>query len=192
MKRIGLLGGSFNPIHNGHLLMAQAAMEGLKLDEVIFIPAFCSPHKTDRDLVSAKHRLAMVKAAINGNAAFCCSNEEIRRGGKSYTVDTLRSFKAADPRSKFFFIIGQDSVPFLAAWKDIASVGKLAEFVVANRPGFNLGKSRAPVKLRKVLMPGVAISSSDIRRRIKQNKSIRYLLPELVITYIQRHRLYVS
>ena len=102
MSRIGLLGGSFNPVHNGHLLMAQVALEGMKLDKVIFVPAFCSPHKTDHDLAPAKHRLAMVKAVVKGNAAFGVCGEEIRRGGKSYTVDTLRAFKTEGPKARLF------------------------------------------------------------------------------------------
>ena len=188
--RVGILGGSFNPIHNGHLLMAQAALEGMMLDKVIFVPAFCSPHKTDHDLAPAKHRLAMIKAAVKGNRAFGICGEEIRRGGKSYTVETLRVFKAEDPKAKLFFIIGQDSVTGLPAWKDIAAVGKMADFIVANRPGCDVRTSRAPVKLHKVVMPGVDISSSDIRRRVRQGKSIRYLVPDAAAVYISKHRLY--
>jgi len=116
VKQIGLLGGSFNPIHRGHLLMAQAALEGMGLDKVIFVPAHCSPHKIDRDLAPARHRLAMARLAVRGQKNLIVSDVEIKRGGVSYTVDTAGYFRRCYPKDRLFFIIGEDSVRGLWEW----------------------------------------------------------------------------
>ncbi len=173
MKKIGILGGSFNPIHVGHLMMAQGALDALSLDEVVFMPAHCSPHKRDEDLASSEHRLSMVRLAIAGNKRFSLSDMEIKRGGKSYTIETIRSFKKQHPQSRLFFIIGEDNVPGLKTWQGIDEILRTASFIVINRSWFD-------------------VSSSLIRQHIKRKKSIRYLTSDAVVNYILRKKLYVS
>ncbi len=173
MKRLGLLGGSFNPIHQGHLLMAQAAMEGMKLDQVIFVPAFCSPHKTDQDLASAKYRLAMVRLAVHGWKGFSVSDVEIKRGGISYTIDTAKYFHRRYPNDQLFFIIGEDSIKGLGSWKDIDGILGILSFVAVNRRWY-------------------PESSSEIRDRLSHKRGIEGLTPAAVVSYIQKYNLYVK
>jgi nicotinate-nucleotide adenylyltransferase len=189
MKRIGILGGSFDPIHFGHLLMAQSAVEVLKLDAVFFVPAFCSPFKINQSMPDSAKRLVMVKEAIKGNRAFKLYDGELRRGEVSYTVDTLKELKAKYPRSKFYLLMGADNLRTFHRWKDPQVILKLARLVILNRPGFdkNYPKRWPYVKIN---MPAVDISSSDIRQRLKTKKSIWYLTPKAVIRYISRYRLY--
>ena len=189
MKRIGILGGSFDPIHFGHLLMAQSAVEILKLDAVFFVPANCSPFKTAYPLPAAAKRLVMVKEAIKGNPAFKVYDGELRRGEISYTIDTLKELKAKYPGSKFFLLMGGDNLRTFHRWKEPQGILKLATLVILNRPGFdkNYPKRWPYVKIN---MPAVDISSSDIRQRLKTKKSIWYLTPKAVIRYIKRYRLY--
>ena len=189
MKRIGILGGSFDPIHFGHLLMAQSAFEVLKLDTVFFVPAFCSPFKAPDLLRDAAKRLVMVKEAIKGNPAFKVYDGELRRGEISYTIDTLKELKAKYPGSKFFLLMGGDNLRTFHRWKEPQGILKLATLVILNRPGFdkNYPKRWPYVKIN---MPAVDISSSDIRQRLKTKKSIWYLTPKAVIRYIKRYRLY--
>jgi nicotinate-nucleotide adenylyltransferase len=188
-KSIGILGGSFNPIHFGHLLMAQSALESLKLDLVLFVPAHCSPFKTRDVMPSDKDRLAMVKAAIKGHPCFDVYEGELKRKGVSYTIDTLRELKATYPKASFYLLLGADSLPRFHLWKDPQEIVKLAKLAVLNRPGVD---KKYPKRLShvKVNMPAVDISSSDMRTRLKQKKSIWYLTPKNVIRYISRHQLY--
>jgi nicotinate-nucleotide adenylyltransferase len=190
MQKIGILGGSFDPIHFGHLLMAQSAAESLKLDRVLFVPAFCSPFKVSYKLPSSEKRLAMVKAAIKGNPVFSIYNGELKRGGVSYTIDTLKELKAIYPKAKFYLLMGADNLKTFHRWKEPAGILKLASLIILNRPGFDRLKShRWPYQ--KVNMPAVDISSSDIRQRLKLKKSIWYLTPKNVIRYINRDKLYI-
>jgi nicotinate-nucleotide adenylyltransferase len=189
MKRIGILGGSFNPIHFGHLLMAQSALENLKLDQVLFVPAHCSPFKTRNVLPSDQSRLAMVKSAIKGNPGFGVYEGELKRGGVSYTIDTLTELKASYPKASFFLLIGADSLRKFHLWKDPQKILRLAKLAVLNRPGVDKKYPKRWTYV-KVNMPAVDISSSDMRSRLKQKKSIWYLTPKNVIRYINRHRLY--
>ncbi len=189
--KIGILGGSFNPIHFGHLLMAQSALENLNLDQVLFVPAHCSPFKTKtRDsLPSDAKRLKMVKDAIKGNPGFGVYDGELRRGGVSYTIDTLKELKARHPRAQFYLLMGADSLRKFHLWKDTQGILKLAKLAVLNRPGFDKAYPKR-WKCVKVDMPAVDIASSDMRQRLKSRKSIWYLTPKAVIRYISRHRLY--
>jgi nicotinate-nucleotide adenylyltransferase len=173
VRKIGILGGSFNPIHHGHLFMAWAAMEGLGLDRVIFVPANCSPYKTDRDLAPAKHRLAMTRLAVRDQKNFIVSDVEIKRGGVSYTVDTARYFRRCYPKDRLFFIIGEDSIRGLGDWKNIDGILSILSFIAVNR-------ERCPV------------SSSQIRRRLSGKQSIQGLTPAAVIGYIRQKGLYVQ
>lgn len=191
MKKIGIFGGTFNPIHMGHLAIAQMAQEKFKLDKVIFVPSFLPPHKSVSGLANAKERFAMVKLAIAGNDRFALSDVETRRGGKSYTVETLRYFKTKlPPGVKLYFIIGGDSLPTLPYWKDIGEITTLATFIVVNRPGYV--KPQKHIKYLTVDKPGIDISSSYLRGRLRAGKSIRYLVPEKIFNYIETHKLYTQ
>ncbi len=189
MKKIGLLGGTFDPIHIGHLLMARAALETLRLDQVVFIPSCVPPHKKVPTLFSAKDRLKMVRLATRENPQFKVSDFEIRKGGKSYSVDTVRHFreKSQQPR-QLFFIVGGDAIKELDKWKDIDQLKKMCSFVSVNRPGYPRGEEK--LKYHAVTMNGIEMSSTEIRKRILQKKSIQYLVPDAVLRYIRDNNLY--
>lgn len=186
-KKIGILGGTFNPIHTGHLLLAEGVRERLNLDNVLFIPCFLPPHKRPLRLAPARRRLAMTRLAVQGNPSFKVSTIEIERGGKSYSVDTLRQLhRLYKGKPKFFFIIGSDSVEGIRSWKNIDKLMKLCKLVAVTRPGYFYRYSRVKV----IDVPTLPISSSDIRRLIKKRISIRYLVPENVRRYILNKGLY--
>ncbi|MCK5581569.1 MAG: nicotinate-nucleotide adenylyltransferase [Candidatus Omnitrophica bacterium] len=188
-KRIGILGGTFNPIHVGHLAIAQKAQEKLGLEKVIFVPSCQPPHKKISNLASAKDRYHMVQLAIKDNPLFEISNFEFKKGGKSYSVDTVKYFYDKFSKgTRLFFIIGEDSLPGLGAWRQVDEILKVVSFVVVNRPRF--GGKDSPVKHASVAMPGIDVSSSYLRRRIVQGKTIKYLVPEKVLGYIEKHKLY--
>ncbi|MBM3249819.1 MAG: nicotinate-nucleotide adenylyltransferase [Candidatus Omnitrophica bacterium] len=186
--RIGILGGTFNPIHIGHLILAEEAREKLGLDKVIFVPSFLPPHKDNSDIAPAGMRLAMVKSAIRGNKYFSFSDTEIRRDGKSYTIDTVKEFKAKFPKDDLYFIIGSDLLKYLDDWKDLGEIIQMVKFIVATRPGYPLEK--IPGYIRTVATRAVDISAFEIRERVKQARSFRYLVPESVFNYIVRKGLY--
>jgi len=186
--KIGIFGGTFNPIHYGHLLLAEQVLQELGLDKVIFVPSNIPPHKEGNLIAPAKNRLHMVRIAVRSNPRFCVSNTEILRGGKSYSVETLREFKERYPNDRLFFITGSDLIKYLADWKDVGEIFKLADFVVANRPGYVL--TDLPEKIIKVNIKSIDISAYEIRRFIKEGKSIRYLVPSEVRKYIEKKRLY--
>jgi nicotinate-nucleotide adenylyltransferase len=189
MKRIGILGGTFNPIHIGHLAVAQWAYEQLKLDKVIFVPSYLPPHKSGRGVLSPKHRFEMVAIAIKDNPHFEVSDFEIQKGGKSYSIDTVRFFKSAFPEgTKLYFIIGEDALSTLPGWKNVADLAQMATFVVINRPGAQQIKSKVPVKF--IPMLGIDVSASYVRKCFTAGKSVKYFLPENVLKYIKRHHLF--
>lgn len=189
MKRIGFLGGTFNPIHIGHLAIAHMAMEKCLLDKVIFIPSNWPPHKTAHGLVAASHRYRMVELAIKNHPYFEISDFEIKKEGKSYTIDTMHYFeKQFSPKTKFFFIIGGDLLPELPKWRYIKDLLRLMTFIVVNRPGESHKLKGIPYL--SVTMPGIDISSSYIRNRLAQQKTVKYFVPDSVIDYIQKHKLY--
>ena len=191
MTRIGLFGGTFNPIHIGHLAVAQTARETMKLDKVIFIPSNWPPHKNTDTLALAKHRFGMVRLAIKDNPHFAISDFEIRRQEKSYTIDTLKHFCRVLPRdSKLFFIIGGDTLAHLKDWRYIDDILKIVTFIVANRPGQfkkNLGMK---IRYHAITMQGIDISSSYVRQRIAQGKTAKYYVQDSILGYIKRHHLY--
>lgn len=189
--KLGILGGTFNPIHTGHLLIAQDAMDAARLDRVIFIPSATPPHKPLDGNVSAAHRLRMVKLAIAGDQRFAVDDLEIQRGGKSYSVDTLTELRRRHPRAHFYFIIGADSLAELHLWKDARQLVKLCRFIAATRPGFPPKPARLPgLRYRLLNVHPCAIASRDIRARLARGQSIRYLVPERVVRYIRRYKLY--
>ena len=189
MSRIGILGGTFNPIHTGHLAMAQIAHDEMKLDKVVFVPSNIPPHKHVAHLASPMDRYRMVRLAIRGNTGFTASDVEINRRGKSYTIDTLRYFKSKySPTTKFFFIIGADMLATLKRWKCIDEILTIVRFVVIDRPYFQHNIKTIPFHMVPTL--GFDISSSFLRRQIRHGKSIKYLVPDSVFKYIKRHKLY--
>lgn len=182
--RIGLYGGSFDPIHFGHLILAREARERLVLDSVIFIPARQSPHKLDRPPISAEARLALVQSAVAGETGFAVDDCEIRRNGVSFTIQTVREYRTRFPEAELFYFIGGDNVPDLPTWVEIEELRRLVQFVVLARGEKGVG-SGFPVIERRV-----DISSSEIRNRIAQGRSVRYLLPEKTCAEIERRGLY--
>jgi len=197
--RIGILGGTFNPIHVGHLIIAQDALEQLRLQRVIFVPSATPPHKPLDGNATAAQRLAMVKLAIRGDKRFGVDDLEIRRGGKSYTVDTLAQLRQRMPNTEFHFIIGSDSLRELHQWKDVEQLVRSCTFVTVPRPGFEPKPVVDPKlsaatrrRLQQQVLRGHAcdIASREIRSLIAQGKSIRYLVPNAVARYIETHRLY--
>jgi len=186
--KIGILGGTFNPIHIGHLILAEEAREKLGLDRIIFVPAYLPPHKDNSDIALAKDRLAMVKLAISGNQYFSVSDLEIKRDGRSYTIDTMKEFKNIYPHDELYFIIGSDLLKYLDDWKDLVEIIKMVKFIVATRPGYPLEK--IPPYISTVAIRAVDISGFEIRRCLKEDKSFRYLVPELVYKYIIKNNLY--
>lgn len=187
--RIGLLGGTFNPIHNGHLKLAEEAHSKLKLDKVIFIPAFLSPFKYAHDLIDAEDRYKMVELVIGGRSDFEISRYEIDKKGISYTIDTVRYFRNSYPEdTKFFFLIGADTVSELKDWRDIEELSMLCRFVVCDRPGF-IKDSNYPW-LESIDITLTDVSSTEIRRRIREGQEISELLPKAVEDYIRENNLY--
>ncbi len=191
MKRIGILGGTFNPIHIGHLTIAQMVHEQLKLDKVIFVPSNLPPHKSSKHVASSKDRYHMIRLAIRGNVHFGISDFEIKRAGKSYSIETVSYFQDCYPKgTKFFFIIGSDLLPTLRTWRNVHEILKIVTFVSVNRPGFKGGKSR--IRVRSITVPGLQTSSSYVRQRITAGKTVKYLVPDNVSKYIAQKKLYMK
>ncbi len=193
MKRIGIMGGAFDPIHLGHLLAAEAAREQHDLEEVWFMPSHIPPHKHQAG-VSGEQRLAMVEAATHSHPAFKPLDIELRRGGVSYTVDTIRALREQHPGLELFFIIGADMVNYLPKWEGIEELTEMLSFIGLQRPGSFLElDALSPYIQDSVLladMPLVDISSSLIRKHIANGLSVRYMVPEAVYEYIVRSGLY--
>ena len=189
MKRIGILGGTFNPIHIGHLTIAQMVHEQLNLDKVIFVPSNLPPHKSSYNVASSRDRYHMVSLAIKDNPHFEISDFEIKRKGKSFTIETVGYFhNLYSAKTKLFFIIGNDLLPTLGTWKRIDEILKIASFVSVNRPGFKERKSK--IKVKTISVPGLQTSSSYVRTRITAGRTVKYLVPDNVLTYISGKKLY--
>lgn len=200
-ERVGVLGGTFNPVHIGHLLLAQSAIDRFELARVLFIPSANPPHKGAARMLPAEHRFAMLSLAIEGDLRFEASDLEIRRGGSSYTIDTMRSLKQGSPGARFHFIMGVDSLLELHLWKNVRDLLALCEFITFERPGFTTDKLRPeqlgldPPWAERLLANTfrgrlVEVSSSDIRHRVAEGLGIRYLVPPAVEMYIAEHGLY--
>lgn len=200
VRKIGIFGGTLNPVHHGHLIMAENARERFGLDKVLFIPTGIPPHKNDVEVTSALHRFNMVKCALSGNPDFEASRLEIDRTGYSYTVDTLMSLKGVHGKNAmFYFIIGADVIPELVTWKNFSKVFEMCSFIAVLRPGYQCESFMAQVtELRErysasistVDVPMIDISSTNIRERIKSGASIKYLVPQCVEKYIYDNGLY--
>ncbi len=194
--RIGVLGGTFDPVHLGHLILAEEAREALSLQRLLFVPAGMPWRKTGRPISPPEHRLAMLRLALEGSP-FELSTLEVERPGPSYTVDTLRELHAALPAASLYFIMGYDALLDLPNWHQPQEIVRLALLAVARRPGAEdsveeLERELPGVSGRVVwvTMPPIGISASDIRARVRAGRSVRYLVPPGVEEYIHRHRLY--
>ena len=185
-EKIGLFGGSFDPIHHGHLILARDAMESLGLDRVIFIPANVSPHKLSRPPLATHLRCEMVAAAIAGEPRFSMDVCEAEREGPSFAVHTVKLMQRRFPKAEFFYFIGEDNVSSLHTWREIDELKKLASFVVLARG--NLESAEGFPVIRR----NIDISSTDIRNRIARGLSVRYLLPDAVCAILTRHQLYLN
>lgn len=189
-KRIGILGGTFNPVHKGHLHVARHALEALNLNKVIFVPAYIPPHKKIRGTATATDRLKMLRLAIGSKKNFELSAYEIKKKGRSYSIKTARFMRKKYGKSaKLFFLIGADSLKELKKWKDIKSLFRILRFVVFPRAGFNAGKRAFP-NILKVSAPKKEISSTGIRRFTKKGKPIKRFVPGGVYKYIKEKKLY--
>lgn len=183
-QKTGLFGGSFDPIHVGHLILAREAREQLGLDRVIFIPAGISPHKLDREPAPAELRLAMVRAAVAGEPGFEVEDCELRREGPSFTVETVRTLRAQYPDDAFFWFIGEDNVAKLDTWFEIEELKRLVQFVVLDRHAGGVVGEFPRVSRQ------IDVSSTEVRNRVARGESIRYLLPEHACEIISRNGLY--
>lgn len=189
VMRIGILGGTFNPIHIGHLILAEEALSKLKLDKVLFVPTYIPPHKNVDLSVKPKDRLKMVELAIADNNAFEVSTFELDSKKKSYSIETLKEFRNIyGTGAQLFFITGSDLLKDLFSWKNVNEIFKISKFIVANRPGYPV--KDVPEEVETVVITPIEVSSEDIRRRLKDGRSIRYLVPEKVRAYIIKRDLY--
>jgi nicotinate-nucleotide adenylyltransferase len=196
-KRIGIMGGTFDPVHYGHLVAAESARCSFALEQVIFVPSGQPPHKRERRVSSAEERLAMTELAIADNPYFVVSDWEVKRDRISYTYDTLRAFRQKyGDDTELFFIIGADSALQLMQWRKFEEFADYCSFIAATRPGYRLEDCELPEKLANKLffaeVPQLDISSSDIRRRVAEGEPIKYLLPTSVEKYIFECGLYKS
>ncbi len=190
-SRLGLMGGSFNPIHYGHLAAAEEAISRFELDRIVFIPCGQPPHKDAREMAPAEDRYLMTAIAIADDPRFDISRYEIDKRGLSYTIDTMRHFKATMPETELFFITGADSVLELDTWRDSKLIYDYGHLIGATRPGYTVGK--APKVAERVIwmeIPALGISATDIRRRLRENLPVTNLLPAGVLEYIKSRRLY--
>ncbi len=216
-QKIGILGGTFNPIHYGHLAAAEEVRSRLKLHRILFIPSFIPPHKHEEKVPTAVHRMEMVRLAVAGNPAFEPSDIEIKRGGRSYTIDTIEALRQSYPGAELYFITGLDSFLEIQTWNQWEKLLSLCNFVVLSRPGYRFA-DLAKIDFMKPAsdefagldrgmngqsvvrsvgftvyletIPLYDISSTDIRRRMNEGRSIKYLLPEAVENYIINNKLY--
>lgn len=200
--RIGIMGGTFDPVHLGHLVTAERARSEFSLDQVLFLPSGISPHKTAKQVSSAEDRYMMTLLATLSNPYFEVSRIDIDREGISYTIDSLKILKDNFGQdTELFFITGADAIFEIMNWKDSNQYLKIAHFIAASRPGFSLEElpastrewvARHQERFHLLRVPAMAISSTDIRERVKAGDSIRYMVPELVDHYIRRHGLYLK
>jgi nicotinate-nucleotide adenylyltransferase len=182
--RIGIYGGTFNPVHHGHLILARQALEEFKLDRLVFVPAAESPFKIQNHSAPAGDRLAMLRLAIASEDRFSVDPLEIDRGGISYSIDTVKVFRNRDPGAELFFLVGEDNADRLTEWQRFEELKKLVCFVVLSRSE-DFQSPEYPVVQRRI-----EISSTEIRNRVANQESITYLVPESVKHYIEQHQLY--
>lgn len=200
MKKLGILGGTFDPIHTGHICSAQAVYEQLDLEKVLFIPAYIPPHKMGQEFAHAADRYNMTVLATEAYPYFDVSDIELKRSGVSYTIDTMIELKELYPDYELYFIIGADSVPQLHTWDRIYDLFDIVTFAAAYRPGYSNVIETACEQLgniarEKIVLldtPEYAVSSTEIRKRIREGKSLKGLVPEAVEEYIKKNQLYLT
>lgn len=201
VKRMGLMGGTFDPIHQGHLVTAEAVRSCFELDKVVFVPSGQPPHKAGQPITSKEKRYLMTELATVTNPYFEVSRVEISRPGASYAIDTVMYFRKLLPEdSEIYFITGADAILEIITWKDVDRLFENCTFIAATRPGYNLSEMERNVKkhlkpeyLNKIIpieVTAMAISSTDIRRRVAEGRTIKYLLPESAEVYIYKNDLY--
>lgn len=191
--KVGILGGTFDPVHHGHLLAAESVRDELKLDEIWFMPSKIPPHKQNHKILSGHHRIRMLELAIQQYPEFKVSKIEFERDQVSYTYDTVQILKERFPGIQFHFIIGADMVEFLPNWHRYKELLTLIQFVAIKRPHYQAHVNHPWMEqIIFVEMPQLELSSSMIRNRCLQGKSIRFLVPDSVLTYIKENRLYVD
>jgi nicotinate-nucleotide adenylyltransferase len=190
--KIGFLGGSFDPVHFGHLLAAQDAFEQQKLDRLIIVPAAQAPLKPNEVQSAASDRLAMLRAATEWDTRFEVSDFELAKGGVSYTIDSARHFRALYPKDDLYWVIGGDQLPLLHLWKDIEELAKLVAFIFLERPGYPVKAAKSIPGLRLIRCDGhlLAISSTELRERTRLSLSLDYFIPHKAIVYIRERGLY--
>ena len=196
--RLGIMGGTFDPIHNGHLVAAEQAAGDLGLDVVVFVPAGSPAFKQDRRVSLPEERYDMALLATADNPRFLVSRLEIDRPGITYTVDTLELLRGHyPPNVELYFITGADAILDILLWRDAARIARLAHLVGATRPGYDLEAARATIaesgldfQVHYLEVPALAISSSDLRARVRQGQSLRYLTPDAVVGFVEKRRLY--
>ncbi|EPR76977.1 Nicotinate-nucleotide adenylyltransferase [Leifsonia rubra CMS 76R] len=190
-SRIGIMGGTFDPIHNGHLVAASEAQVQFELDEVIFVPTGKPWMKST--VTAGEHRYLMTVIATAANPGFNVSRVDLEREGATYTIDTLRDMRKAYPDADLFFITGADAMTQIMEWKDVSEVWDLAHFIAVSRPGHPLTISGLPTQgVSSLEVPALAISSTDCRTRVSQGSPVWYLVPDGVVQYIAKHHLYRS
>jgi len=191
MRRIGLFGGSFDPVHLGHLLVAQAACEEQGLERIIFIPAAQSPFKPDSAPMAAAERLRLLRLALAGHTHYSIDTQELDRGGVSYTIDTIRERVAREPDAEHFYLIGADHVPLLPRWREAEALAAQVTFLVIPRPGQTEATLPAPFRLCHLEGYPLSVSSSQIRERIQAGLPIDHLTPAAVAEAVRNNRLYL-
>lgn len=191
MQRIALFGGSFDPVHHGHLLVAQAAREELELSRLFFIPAAQSPFKPDRKTAAPAERLRLLRLALAGKTWCEIDEQEIRRGGVSYTVDTVRDYLKRFPQSQLYYLIGADHIATLPQWREADELARLVEFLVIPRPGQAEAAIPSPFRGRMLHGFPLGVSSSQIRARVKGGQPIDHLVPAAVAEAIRNNHLYL-
>lgn len=187
IQRIGIMGGTFNPPHLGHLMMAEQVKHQLALDAVWFLPSADPPHQDHKETLAAVHREEMVRLAIADNPDFFLERYEVARGGKNYTIDTMQALCDANPNTQFYFIIGADMVAYLPKWHRINELIDKVQFVAVQRVGY---PQQSPYPVIWVDVPRIDLSSTEIRLRVALHQSIRYQVPESVRAYILEKGLY--
>jgi nicotinate-nucleotide adenylyltransferase len=190
-RRVGIMGGTFDPIHHGHLVAASEVASLYGLHEVIFVPTGQPWQKSERDVSDSEHRYLMTVIATASNPRFWVSRADIDRSGPTYTIDTIRDMAALRPDAELFFITGADALAQILSWKDAEEALTLAHFVGVTRPGYELSDAHLPHDSVRLLdVPALAISSSGCRERVAAGRPVWYLVPDGVVQYINKHRLY--
>lgn len=200
MKKVGIMGGSFNPIHNAHLILAEEAYYQFELDKVLFMPTKNPPHKKKQELASDEHRKNMISVAIKENPNFELSTLELNREGTTYTAETLRILQQMDKDTEYYFILGGDSLMEILTWREPEAIFSMATIIAAARNGYteneiaeqhSMLEREYHATILRLKIPTIEISSKFIRKRCKSKDSIRYYVPETVFEYINQHKLYM-